>query len=91
MILEEEDKELQRQSLLLESLVHNEAFILWRKEIVLPVIELIEMKITQQEALSEAVLRGNVIAKHLITDAFYKVFDQIKATNDQDRELNKSE
>lgn len=85
----EEDAELKRQSKLLESLEGMEAFRLWRKEIVDPQIAMLEAKLVQSEQQSEAVLRGTILARYLLQDVFHSVFDRIKVTNEQDREINK--
>lgn len=82
----EEDNELQRQSLLLESLQHNEAFRLWRAEVCDPTLEQIGMLLANSDNLSEEVLRANVKLQYLMRDIFYKIFDRVKVANDQERE-----
>jgi len=85
-----QDEELKRQSLLLESLAHNEAFLLWRKEIVEPMLTKLEFLIADSDTLSEPVLRANVKLRYLLQDALYTMFDRVKVVNEQEREeLNK--
>jgi hypothetical protein len=77
----EEEAELKRQGQLIASLEHNEAFILWRKEIADPVLEQIGMKLAQSDQLSEQVLRANVLLQYLVKDLFYGMFDRIRVAN----------
>lgn len=86
-----DEEELKRQSLLLQSLEGNEAFRLWRTEICDRVIEQVEYLLAGSDTLSEPVLRANVKLKYLLKDAFYGVFERIRATNENDKELEKSE
>lgn len=84
----EQDDELKRQSLLLESLKHNEAFILWRSEVCTPTLEQIEMLLANSDQLSEEVLRANVKLQYLLKDLFYRIFDRVAVANDQERDIN---
>lgn len=81
-----EDKdEMERQALLVQSLEGNEAFRIWRKDMVDPIIELLEMKLARSEEMSEAMLRGNILAKYILKDIFYDVFSRLRASNQQNK------
>lgn len=85
---EVEDAELRRQSLLLESLMHSEAFKLWRTEICDKTLQQLEFSLAQSDTLSAEVLRANVKTHYFLKEMFYRVFDSVKAANDQEKELN---
>lgn len=79
-----EQEELKRQSHLLESLTHNEAFRLWRSEVVDPMITRIDYLIADSDTLSEPVLRANVKLRYLLKDACYELFERVQVSNAQD-------
>lgn len=80
----EEEKELARQSALLESLEHTEGFRIWRKEVCDAVVERLEAELAASDSMSEQVLRAKVQLKYLLKDCFYGVFERVKAVNDQE-------
>lgn len=87
MTNEEEDKELKRKAILLESLHHNEAFKVWRAEVCEPTIDRIDILLAGADNLEESVVRANVKLRYLLKDMFYTVFEQVKAANDRERDL----
>lgn len=82
---EKEQEELRRQSLLLESLEHNEAFRLWRKEVIDPMVVRLDYLIADSDQLTEPILRANVKLRYLLLDATRHMFDRVRASNEQDR------
>lgn len=84
-----EDEEQKRKALLLEQLEGLEGFRIWRKELVEPVLEQLDIKLASSDQMPEAVLRANVLLRYLIRDTFYGIFDKIKIANQQERETNR--
>lgn len=86
-----EDEELRRQSLLIQSLEHNEAFLLWRREVCDPMVDQVEYLLAGSDELSEPVLRANVKLKYLLKDVLYRMFDRVRAVNENERDLESQE
>lgn len=83
----EDDKELSRQSRLLEQLEGNEAFRLWRSEVCDPMLAQLDMALASSDGMPEATLRAKVQLRYLVRDLFYGIFSRVRAANERDREL----
>jgi hypothetical protein len=80
--VEQQDKEaaaLKKQLQLLKKLNYNEEFILWRDQIVKPMIDALEVELSNPLELTEANLKAKLMHLNSLKHYFYRLFDSVEA------------